>query len=146
MYENVVVNTDDFVLKLLSHKHSAAPDFLVMNAVRNKTICPFQAMMSYLINRGTISGYLFAQADRSPISCSHFTKCLNECLKFCGVDTQNITLHSFRIGGVTHAARCGHSDDTVKKRGRWKSNALSRYIRLPFLHVEPSPHDMWAPT
>ncbi len=146
MYENVVVNTDNVVLTLLSYKHSAAPVSLVLNAVRNKTMCPVQAMRSYLINRGTNSGYLFVQADGSPISRSHFTKRLNECLKFCGVDTQNITSHSFRIGGATHAARCGHSDDAVKKMGRWKSNALSRYIRLPSLQVGPSPHEMWAPT
>ena len=33
----------------------------------------------------------------------------------CGIHTQNITLHSFRQGGVTHAARCGNSDDDINK-------------------------------
>ena len=99
-------------------------------------------MRSYLINRGTNSGYLLVRTDGSPISRFYFTKRLNECLKFCRVDTQNITPHSFRIGDATHAARCGHSDNDVKKMGRWKSNALSRYICLPSLQVRPSPHDI----
>ena len=103
-------------------------------------------MRSYLINRGTNSSYLFVQADGSPMSHSYFTKRLNECLKFSGVDTQNITSHSFRIRGATHTARCGQSDDNVKKMRRWKSSALSRYIRLPSLQVGPRPRDMWAPT
>ena len=103
MYENVVVNTDNVVLTLLSYKNCAAPVSLLLNAVRNKTICPVRAMRSYLINRGTNSGYFFLQADGSPISRSYFTKRLNEYLKFYGVDTQIITSHSFRIGGMQPA-------------------------------------------
>ena len=90
--------------------------------------------------------YLFKRMDLRCYVLNYFTKRLNDCLKFFGVDTQNITSHSFRIRGATNAARCGQSDDDVKKMRRWKSSALSRYIRLPSLQVEPRPRDMWAPT
>jgi hypothetical protein len=37
--------------------------------------------------------------------------------------------HSFRIGAATTAAEAGFPVDTIRKLGRWKSNAYQTYIR-----------------
>jgi hypothetical protein len=39
------------------------------------------------------------------------------------------TLHSGRIGGATALAAAGLSDSAIKAAGRWKSDAIERYVR-----------------
>ena len=68
----------------------------------------------------------------------------------CGIHTQNITLHSVRQGGVTHAARCGNSDDDINKwiyGSLMYSHVTSAYRsgKLGRDHVICGrPHNTWA--
>jgi hypothetical protein len=99
-------------------------------------LCPVAALITFVRARGNKDGPLFAYPDGSGVSRSMFTSCLKTCLARTG-DTDSITAHSFRIGGATYASMCGFSDDEIRRMGRWRSDALLKYIRLPDLLVGP---------
>ena len=46
-----------------------------------------------------------------------------------GNDPQQYALHSGRIGGATHLARCGATIIQIQRAGRWKSTAFMVYVR-----------------
>jgi len=50
-------------------------------------------------------------------------------LSFCEI-RDHFRSHSFRIGGATEAKRLGVDDETIKKWGRWTSDAYLKYLRL----------------
>lgn len=137
-YSNVQLGNNTVSITLTSFKHSNKPVTLILSASNNK-LCPVRAMFDYLAIRGQKAGHLFINADGTAVTRTNFIKHLHECLSYCGVNTKSISSHSFRIGGATYAALSGYSDDQIKKMGRWKSNALATYIRLPSVHVGPKP-------
>ena len=51
-------------------------------------------------------------------------------LKFCGLDPEVYTAHSFRIGAASHALRTGHSNTQIQETGSWQSDAFRKYISL----------------
>ena len=46
-----------------------------------------------------------------------------------GRDGSAYGAHSLRIGGATAMAFLGASEETLKARGRWRSDAYLRYLR-----------------
>ena len=44
---------------------------------------------------------------------------------------QRITTHSFRSGAASMMASLGFSEQEVKAVGRWSSNAVEKYVKLP---------------
>ena len=52
-------------------------------------------------------------------------------LALAGIDPQQYSSHSFRIGGATSAAAAGLADWEIKILGRWTSDTYQRYIRTP---------------
>ena len=60
---------------------------------------------------------------------------LNKFLKaaLCNVvryEDWTVSSHSFRAGIATGMARCGYSDEEIRRQGRWRSDAFLQYIRL----------------
>ena len=92
--------------------------------------CPVLALNNYLRMRGTRSGPLFVNADKSPITRSKFSKVLKEVIILAGLDQKRIKSHSFRIGAATTAAGLGFSEDQIMRMGRWRSDAVKKYIRI----------------
>lgn len=66
-------------------------------------------------------GPLFQFLDDCPVSYSFVSKSL---------DPKQYKGHSFRIGAATHAAQVGFSENAIQNMGRWKSDAVKRYIRI----------------
>lgn len=62
-------------------------------------------------------------------------KKLNEVIKNIGLDPKQYKGHSFRIGAATHASKVGFSENAIQNMGRWKSDAVKRYIRLGSFNV-----------
>lgn len=61
-----------------------------------------------------------------PILATKYDTVLKQCKKMCkavGI-TANITMHSFRIGGVSAALEKGVPDRLCKKHGRWESDMV----------------------
>ena len=46
-----------------------------------------------------------------------------------GINPDEYTSHSLRIGGATSAAAAGMADHEIKLLGRWSSDTYQRYIR-----------------
>lgn len=95
-------------------------------------ICPVQALMCYMSNRPEANAPLFIHMDKKPLTRFQFQSVLNKTLACCGIATAEFKTHSFRIGAATTAAMCGVSSDDIKRLGRWKSSAYTRYIRPQF--------------
>ena len=86
-------------------------------------------LFKYLRLRGNSPGPLFVYKT-CPVKRNQFVQTLNQCLKFLNLGHIPYKGHSFRIGAATHAIASGASYDQVKLMGRWKSNALIKYIRV----------------
>ena len=93
--------------------------------------CPVSAMLAYLVVRGNQTGPLFKFRDGRPLTRQRFVMAVKEALDAAGVEAEQYSGHSFRIGAATTAAARGLEDSTVRTLGRWKSLAYLEYIRIP---------------
>ena len=87
------------------------------------------ALKNFLQKRGSQSGPLFCSVLNQPLPRSTFDSQLRRCLMFCNLDTKHYKGHSFRIGAATYRADQGDSDAQIRALGRWKGNAVLKYIR-----------------
>ena len=87
-------------------------------------------MSSYLKDRPSITGPLFCHFEGTPLSKYQFSALLKKALLFLRIDQSGFKSHSFRIGMATTCSLEGMSDQQIKLRGRWKSAAYTRYIRI----------------
>lgn len=121
-------------ITLRKFKHSKRPVTLFLPIHQaNAVVCPVQAVQAYQLSRGSRSGPFFQSVNGMPVSYSFFNAHLKNVIVFLGYSPTLYKSHSFRIGAATYAALQGYSDDEIKKMGRWNSNALQHYIRLPRL-------------
>lgn len=120
-------------------KHSTQPVtlFLPIN-VHSTEMCATKALRRYFDMAKHVTGPLFQMTDKSPITYTIFSKHLHNVISYLGYDAKLYTSHSFRIGAATHAAKSGFSEDSIKKMGRWKSNAIKNYVRLPCVSLNVS--------
>ena len=95
----------------------------------NKDICPTQALKRYLMNRPPGQGALFLSQDGSPCSRDHFVHAVHHTLSKAGLNPLLYAGHSFRIGAATTAAAAGIPPHTIKRLGRWSSDAYTLYVR-----------------
>ena len=93
-------------------------------------MCPVQALYNYLHTFGHKSGPLFQFMGGEPVTYAFVVKNLTNIIDFVGLNPALYKGHSFRIGADTHAAHLGYSENCIQKMGRWKSDAIRRYIRL----------------
>ena len=92
--------------------------------------CPVALFISYLRHRGPHPGNLFCNASSQPVTRHNFDTHLRRCLSFCGLSSENYKGHSFRIGKASWDAQRGVPDSQIRLRGRWKSDAFRKYIRV----------------
>ena len=141
--ENISIQTLGSSLKGMSlvlhhfkHKQQVQPVSLyIAHNPQNVECCPVESMQKYLRVLGNKSGPLFQFLDGKVVSYNYTADKLRTLVRFIGLDTQRYKPHSFRIGAATTAIQMGYSDDEVKKMGRWSSDALQSYIRLPQIHL-----------
>ena len=127
-----------FELTINSYKHSQGKQhtMYVQSNTKNTDLCPVLALWKYLLLRKTASGPLFAIFDGSPISRKFFTEQLNLSLIWCDLDPKLYKGHSFRIGAATTAAAEGISEEKIRAMGRWSSDAVKKYFRIPVLSLQ----------
>ena len=93
--------------------------------------CPFQMLHHYIsLHPGYISleEQFFIFADHSPVKPEHFRHVLHVSLTSAGFDANNFSVHSLRIGKASDLLKCEVSIESIKCLGRWKSNAVFRYL------------------
>jgi integrase len=95
--------------------------------------CPVKAMRSYLnhrvSSRSTAPLFLTDEKQQLPLTRRYITEQLPTLCAAAGIEhAHDYKGHSFRRGGATSLARAGVQSYTIKKMGRWKSNAFQLYI------------------
>ena len=97
-----------------------------------KFFCPISAVITYMDIRGsyvTDNEQFFVFADRSPVGPHHLRTLLRQLLSYLNLDEQLYDVHSFRSGRTCDLEKLGYSVEQIKVLGRWKSNAVYRYLK-----------------
>ena len=99
----------------------------------NEHFCPFRLFTNFMSLRGNYASkneQLFVFRDRKPVCPYNIRSTLDKCLCRLGIDHSMYSVHSLRVGRTSDLVKLGYSIEEVKRMGRWKSNAVYRYIKL----------------
>ena len=94
--------------------------------------CPVKTTKHYLSIRPEANSNdepLLVFSDKSPLRSYHLRNLLREILTTLNLKAELYDTHSFRIGKATDMFKDGYSIDKIKHMGRWKSNAIYKYLR-----------------
>ena len=101
------------------------------NYSKNSHFCPFVLMRQYINIREPIaseSEQFFVFRNGSAVKPKHMRDTLNTALRRIGLNQQLYSVHSLRSGRSSDLIKFGLTIEQVKLMGRWKSNAVYRYI------------------
>jgi len=96
----------------------------------NKSICPVNAVVKYLLVQGKQNGLLFLWPDGTKLTRPIFASALATILIKLNINPRQYNTHSFCIGAATSANQAGMLPLQIKALGRWQSEAYQRYIRF----------------
>ena len=94
--------------------------------------CPFQLAKNFIAMR---PNYIDAEeqfyvfVDWSPVLQSQVRKVFHSAIKSAGLCVEAYSFHCLRSGRASCLLELGLSVETIKKLGRWKSNAIFTYLR-----------------
>ena len=94
--------------------------------------CPVEWTKRYIQLRGPVKHIdenLFILSDKSNVRAPMVRQLLREILNDFNLDSALYDTHSFRIGRATDLFKSGVSVENIKQLGRWKSNAVYRYLK-----------------
>ena len=94
--------------------------------------CPYTLLRQFLDIRGPYIGIdepFFVFSDKTPVVPHHMQNCLKLMLKKAGFQHGLYSVHSLRMGRGCDLLKLGLTVETIKKIGRWKSNAVFRYLK-----------------
>lgn len=111
------------------HNTKGQPHNISFRRTQSK-YCPVMLLAGYLRKRGAKEGALFCDPSGAPVLRHAFDSILREALSFCGLAGKCYKGHSFRIGKASSDAEMGVPDSIIRLRGRWKSDAFKKYIRV----------------
>ena len=97
----------------------------------NQSLCPVNAMKTYLGFRTNTPGPLFQYQSGTPLTKDALTSETRSLLAMSGLNPAHYAGHSYRIGAATAAASVGLPPWLIKTLGRWSSDCYERYIRCP---------------
>ena len=132
LLSNVTVSPAALSITFCHFKHHIGEPVTIQIKACHGTTCPVKWMQTYLLLRGLRPGALFCDLAGNPVSYSQYLQFFASFKAFLRL-SDHITPHSARIGAATHAATKGVPEGLIKQMGRWKSDAYSRYIRIPVL-------------
>ena len=127
-----------------THSKESRPQKIKIQSVENyakykefeasyRFFCPFKAMRKYISVRGNFeedNDQFFIFRDRSPVVPHHVRAVLNKALTALNLDPEMYGMHSARIGRASDLFKFHYEISEIKFLGRWKSNAVYRYIKL----------------
>ena len=129
---HININDDSECMKIYLRKSKCNQHGVSNIVILNPTgteVCPIKAMISYLKVRTNLTKYIFSHINGKPLTRYQFGAVLSKVIKALRMSHDNYRTHSFRIGAASWLASKGIPDKTIKKMGRWNSNAFLRYIR-----------------
>ena len=105
---------------------------LISHTAGNDRCCPVKITANYMQLRG---GYtepnenFFIFRDGTPVKPKHVRAVLRQLLQRLGLNPLMYDTHSFRIGHATDLRADGVNIEKIKALGRWRSNAVYRYLK-----------------
>ena len=93
--------------------------------------CPFELLKEFSTMRKSFKSPdepFFIFRDRTPVTSKQFNKTLHLILSKSGFQAHMYTGTGFRAGRASDLLDMGPTVETIKKLGRWKSNAIYRYF------------------
>ena len=103
------------------------------NTTPNSQHCPFRLINEYLAVRPdalSSSEQFFVFTDNSPVTQCQYRYYFRKIIGKLNIQSDCYTVHSLRIGRTVDLSRLGLSVETIKKIGRWKSNAVFVYLKF----------------
>ena len=97
----------------------------------NDQCCPYSLLRQYALMHGNYKSDcepFFVFSDRSPVTPKQMGKCIKMILRKAGFNEKLYGTHSMRAGRTCDLFKLGLSVETIKKLGRWKSNAVFCYL------------------
>ena len=97
-----------------------------------KFFCPFVSIKEYVDIRG---GYcsdnepFFVFMDGSSVTNSHIRPLLKTVVSTLGLDHRLYETRGLRTGHTCNMLKYGYTVEEIKRAGRWKSNAVFRYLK-----------------
>ena len=139
---HVGLNKDKLMFILRSsktHTRGCKPQIIKITAalvtgkeeMDSNKICPFKIIRQYLAvhkSRRDNKEQFFVFYDRSPVFPHQFRKILSVAINKIGLNSKLYCSHCFRAGRALDMLDMGISVETIKKIGRWKSNAVFTYL------------------
>ena len=113
-----------------SVKISSSNNFKRKDATQ-KMFCPYRLLRNYIEIRPEYSRDsepFFVFRNRSPVKTITVSKLLKDALCECKIDSTKYSFHGLRASRGVDLLRLGVSVETIKKLGRWKSNAVFAYL------------------
>ena len=137
---HVAYNKDKIQLVLYTsktHGRESRPQKVKISAVEtkvkvNRFFCPFKLVLQYMQLRGSYDDDdepFFIFKDRSPIKAHQLRYMIRQLLSNLNLEGALYDVHSLRIGRTCDLHKFGYSIDQIKAMGRWKSNAVFRYLK-----------------
>ena len=99
---------------------------------RMKNFCPVAEIIKFAKMRkpwDTRQDPFLVSRTGKPIVAEYIRKQLKTGIKNLNLDPNLYDTHSFRIGRATDLRKQGLSVEDIKTQGRWKSNAVYKYLR-----------------
>ena len=119
-----------------THRAESNPQQIKITEIdqsKNKgNFCPFKLTRQFLKLRGPYTDdddNLYVFRDNSPVTPEQVRKLLRKLLCNLQLDAALYDTHSFCIGRATDLYKEGRSLEYIKRVGRWRSNAVYRYLR-----------------
>ena len=99
---------------------------------RKKHFCPFKLLNDYMARRGDYDDLdepFFIFGGKLPVKAAQVRKVLKICVGRLNLNPDLYDCQSFRSGMASDMARNNFSVSRIKEIGRWKSNAVYKYIK-----------------
>ena len=135
----IAVNKDKIMFLLRSsktHFKGDVPQLVKITALKTDRQdilqCPFKLLQKFINTRPrrrTNTEQFFVFRSREPVTATHFRKTLKSVMIRLKLNDEYYSAISFRSGRAVDLLRAGVSVETIKKLGRWKSNAVYKYLR-----------------
>ena len=127
-----------FHFTLQSYKHGKEPITLTLAPARGQVHCPVKELMRYFVLRPPLGKTLFVNEAGELVTRSFVAKYLKLLVEWAGEDPSSYNTHSLRVGRASDLALAGACTDTIRRTGRWKSEAYLDYVRFNVFALPPS--------
>ena len=100
---------------------------------KRNTLSPFERLQLFVTARPTYLNRdepFFVFSDRSAVLPKQMRVILRKALKYLGLDQSLYDVHSLRIGRRVHLNSMKISVESIKKLGRWTSDAVFEYLKI----------------